>query len=40
MAPFTPSFKYVHTCLDHGHKLGLLEIEAGEEEGIELNSNH
>jgi imidazolonepropionase-like amidohydrolase len=40
MAPFTPSFKYVHTCLDHGHKLGLLEIEAGEEEGIEHNSNH
>lgn len=40
MAPFTPSFKYVHTCLDHGHKLGLLEIEAGEEEGIEHTSNH
>ncbi|WP_439504792.1 amidohydrolase family protein [Sediminibacterium sp.] len=40
MAPFTPSFKYVHTCLDHGHKLGLLEIEAGEEEGIEHNNNH
>ena len=40
VAPFTPSFKYIHTCLDHGHKLGLLEIEAGEEEGIELNHNH
>lgn len=39
VAPFTPSYKYIHTCLDHGHKLGLLEIEAGEEE-LEHNSNH
>ena len=26
--PATPSYKYVHTCLDHSHKLGMLEIEA------------
>lgn len=29
--PATPSYKYVHTCLDHSHKLGMLEIEAEEE---------
>ena len=29
--PATPSYKYVHTCLDHSHKLGMLEIEADEE---------
>ncbi len=27
VAPFTPSYKFIHTCLDHGHKLGMLEIE-------------
>ncbi|TAF54242.1 MAG: amidohydrolase [Sphingobacteriia bacterium] len=27
VAPFTPSYKYIHTCLDHGHKLGMLEID-------------
>ena len=26
--PAQPSYKYIHTCLDHGHKLGMLEIEA------------
>lgn len=26
-----PSYKYIHTCLDHGHKLGMLEIEAEED---------
>ncbi len=29
--PAMPSYKYVHTCLDHSHKLGMLEIEAEEE---------
>ncbi len=34
--PAMPSYKYVHTCLDHSHKLGMLEIEAEEEaHGIE-----
>ena len=34
---FTPSYKYVNTCLDHGHKLGMLEIDAEEEQ---VNANH
>jgi imidazolonepropionase-like amidohydrolase len=29
--PAQPSYKYIHTCLDHGHKLGMLEIEEEEE---------
>lgn len=29
--PAMPSYKYVHTCLDHSHKLGLLELEEEEE---------
>lgn len=32
VAAFTPSYKYIHTCLDHGHKMGMLEIDADEEE--------
>jgi imidazolonepropionase-like amidohydrolase len=37
--PFTPSYKYISTCLDHGHKLGMLEIDL-DDDG-ELNStNH
>lgn len=28
IVPAQPSYKYIHTCLDHGHKLGILEIEA------------
>ena len=31
MAPFTPSYKYINTCLDHGHKMGMLEIDADED---------
>lgn len=38
VSAFTPSYKYIHTCLDHGHKLGMLEIDAEEEE--QLNANH
>ena len=30
--PFTPSYKYISTCLDHGHKLGMLEIDIEDEE--------
>ena len=38
VSPFTPSFKYISTCLDHGHKLGMLEIDL---EDLELNqANH
>ncbi len=38
VSPFTPSFKYISTCLDHGHKLGMLEIDL---EDVELNhANH
>jgi imidazolonepropionase-like amidohydrolase len=29
--PAMPSYKLVSTCLDHGHKLGMLEVEAEEE---------
>ena len=29
--PAAPSFKEVHICNDHSHKLGMLEIEAEEE---------
>lgn len=29
--PATPSYKYISGCLDHGHKLGMLEIELDEE---------
>lgn len=39
VAPFMPSYKYIHTCLDHGHKLGMLEIEEGEEDEA-TNGNH
>ena len=28
--PAMPSYKLVSTCLDHGHKLGMLEVEAEE----------
>ena len=36
--PFSPSYKYISTCLDHGHKLGMLEIDLDD---IELNhDNH
>ena len=38
VTPFTPSYKYVNTCLDHGHKLGMLEIDADEEE--QTHANH
>lgn len=31
--PAMPSYKLVSTCLDHGHKLGMLEVEAEEEHG-------
>ncbi len=27
----TPSYKYISGCLDHGHKLGMLEVELDEE---------
>ena len=37
VTPFTPSFKYVNTCLDHGHKLGMLEIDTDEDEQIQAN---
>ncbi|NCT95591.1 MAG: amidohydrolase family protein [Chitinophagaceae bacterium] len=30
--PAMPSYKLVNTCLDHAHKMGLLEIEADAEE--------
>lgn len=30
--PFTPSYKYISTCLDHGHKMGMLEIDIEDEE--------
>ena len=36
--PFTPSYKYISTCLDHGHKLGMLEIDIEDEELN--NANH
>ena len=36
--PFTPSYKYISTCLDHGHKLGMLEIDIEDEELN--NGNH
>ncbi len=26
--PAMPSYKYINTCLDHGHKLGILEVDA------------
>lgn len=29
--PATPSYKLVSTCLDHGHKLGMLEVDLDEE---------
>ena len=35
--PAQPSYKYIHTCLDHGHKLGMLEIEA---EDADEHDNH
>lgn len=38
VAPFTPSYKYVNTCLDHGHKMGMLEIDADEDE--QTHANH
>jgi imidazolonepropionase-like amidohydrolase len=38
VVPFTPSYKYISTCLDHGHKLGMLEIDADEEE--QTHANH
>jgi imidazolonepropionase-like amidohydrolase len=38
VSPFSPSYKYISTCLDHGHKLGMLEIDL---EDLELNhANH
>jgi adenine deaminase len=36
--PATPSFKEVHICNDHSHKLGILEIE-GDELGANQNDN-
>ncbi|MDD2792264.1 MAG: amidohydrolase family protein, partial [Sediminibacterium sp.] len=38
VTPFMPSYKYISTCLDHGHKLGMLEIDADEEE--QTHANH
>lgn len=35
--PFTPSYKYISTCLDHGHKLGILEVDL---EDVILNSDN
>ncbi|MBX9780407.1 MAG: amidohydrolase family protein [Chitinophagaceae bacterium] len=35
--PFTPSYKYISTCLDHGHKLGMLEVDL---EDVILNSDN
>lgn len=37
VAPFTPSYKYIQTCSDHSHKLGMLEIDADEEEQMQTN---
>lgn len=37
VTPFTPSYKYINTCLDHGHKMGMLEIEADEDEQTQAN---
>lgn len=37
VAPFTPSYKYIQTCSDHSHKLGILEIDADEEEQTQTN---
>ena len=33
--PAAPSFKEVHICNDHSHKLGMLEIEADELEATQ-----
>lgn len=38
VAPFTPSYKYISTCLDHGHKMGMLEIDADDDE--QTHANH
>lgn len=37
VVPFTPSYKYIQTCSDHSHKLGMLEIDADEEEQTQTN---
>lgn len=39
VAPFTPSYKFIHTCLDHGHKLGMLEIEEEADMESSLGNN-
>jgi imidazolonepropionase-like amidohydrolase len=33
VSPFMPSYKYIHSCLDHGHKLGILEVDIEDIEG-------
>ncbi len=32
VSPFSPSYKYISTCLDHGHKMGMLEMDADDVE--------
>jgi hypothetical protein len=33
--PAQPSYKFVHTCGDHSHKMGLLELDEHDLEDVE-----
>jgi hypothetical protein len=37
--PAQPSYKIVHTCGDHSHKMGLLELDDHEVETLQMEMN-